>query len=786
MAEYVGVLNSLSWVARRFQGHLRWGVLLVIAILSVGWSLIALLENQPWALQVSRAFAASLLGLLVALWTLNKIGQWRRSWAVSYAASVLDADGRPSFLTDLRGGLVYRNAAAKEEVFSRKDDGSVSGCFQHFFADPYAQVAKLAQRAQQEESVRERILSLRGKTNLEVRACAPELLLWQLVCPDDDALVSLRGDESPIPVVSVGEDGTVLHANDALVRLIGKPVHSISDVFTDQAVGQGMRFATVVTLNTPDEPISCMTMVQKTPQNGADIYLWPCPLQTIPEGHDGHEIGDALPVALCKLSQDAKVLSCNQAARTLFGSAIQDGQSFSELVEGLGRSVTQWVSEAARAHSTLPPEFLQISGTQKTKFVQISLTPVIRNGQVVVIAILQDVSKLKLLEAQFVQSQKMQAIGQLAGGVAHDFNNLLTAISGHCDLLLLRRNQEDQDYSDLMQIHQNANRAASLVGQLLAFSRKQTLQPEVIDMREVLSDLAHLLNRLVGATVVLKLSQPPHLPTIRADKRQLEQVLVNLVVNSRDAMPDGGEVIIDAAAVALEEALRWDRAIVPVGEYVVLTVRDTGCGIPPEILKQIFDPFFTTKPSNKGTGLGLSTAYGIVKQSGGYIFADSAIDVGTTFYLYLPVHVEQDLSQGDVSTLDKHWAEDGARSGSEVILIVEDEAPVRAFASRALRLRGFTVVEADSAEAALEQLEDDDLKVDIFISDVIMPGLDGPTWVKQALKSRPDTKVIFISGYAEDAFTENKNTIPNAIFLPKPFSLIELTQTVQVLVNKAN
>jgi two-component system cell cycle sensor histidine kinase/response regulator CckA len=396
-------------------------------------------------------------------------------------------------------------------------------------------------------------------------------------------------------------------------------------------------------------------------------------------------------------------------------------------------------------------------------------------GTRALIAVLNDATELKTLEAQFVQSQKMQAIGQLAGGVAHDFNNLLTAISGHCDLLLLRHDQGDPDYSDLIQISQNANRAAALVGQLLAFSRKQTLRPETLNLRDTLADLTHLLNRLVGEKVTLTLSHDPVLKPIRADKRQLEQVLMNLVVNARDAMQEGGEIKITTECLNLKAPLVRDRVTVPSGQYVTLQVADEGIGIPTDKLEKVFEPFYTTKRTGEGTGLGLSTAYGIIKQSGGFIFIDSTVGVGTVFTLYFPVMANNLIevpSAVAVKTAEAASFDDG------IILLVEDEAPVRAFASRALRMRGYTVLEAESAEVALKTLEDETLNIDVFVTDVIMPGMDGPSWVRQALKDRPGVPVVFVSGYAEDSFGAEQTTIPNSVFLPKPFSLTDLTNTV--------
>ena len=318
------------------------------------------------------------------------------------------------------------------------------------------------------------------------------------------------------------------------------------------------------------------------------------------------------------------------------------------------------------------------------------------------------------------------------------------------------------------------------MSQLLAFSRKQTLQLEQMDIRNTLSDLTHLLNRLVGETVTLTLSHDPILKPVRADKRQLEQVIMNLVVNARDAMPSGGEITIETESMVINAPMRRQRVTVPNGEYVVVRVRDEGTGIEPDALQKIFEPFYTTKRTGEGTGLGLSTAYGIVKQTGGYIFADSELGQGTCFSLLFPA--SEDQSEDLVEPVIKRQARMSAQC-SGVVLLVEDEAPVRAFASRALSMRGFDVVEAESAEQALELLEDKDLAVDVFVTDVVMPGMDGPTWVRKALEDRPNVNIVFVSGYAEGALQGGINELSNAVFLPKPFSLTDLTATVQSQLN---
>lgn len=489
---------------------------------------------------------------------------------------------------------------------------------------------------------------------------------------------------------------------------------------------------------------------------------------------------EEVPVPILTFGPDGVMRTANLAARELMWSGDTRSAMFHDLFEGLGRPVSEWLADVTAGRHPGGSEVLRLRGEEE-RFLQITLRRYVEGGRLGALAILNDATRLKTLEAQFVQSQKMQAIGQLAGGIAHDFNNLLTAISGHCDLLLLRHGREDNDYADLEQIRQNANRAASLVGQLLAFSRKQTLNPEVLDLEDVLADLIHLLNRLMVERVDLSLvhlgregNRP--LGRIRGDKRQIEQVLINLVVNARDAMPDGGDVRIETEPVTLAEDLKRDRATVPAGDYTVIRVVDQGTGIPETQLRQIFEPFFTTKRIGEGTGLGLSMAYGIMKQSGGFIFVDSEVGQGTIFSLYFPVYEGDAQDAKPVET-----RRPSARKGEGVVLLVEDEASVRAFAARALTLRGYTVLEAASAEEALTQLEDKSLHVDLFVTDVVMPGMDGPAWVRRAHLDRPGVKVIFMSGYADDGLAEDQARVPNSVFLPKPFSLGDLTNTVQSL-----
>jgi two-component system cell cycle sensor histidine kinase/response regulator CckA len=389
-----------------------------------------------------------------------------------------------------------------------------------------------------------------------------------------------------------------------------------------------------------------------------------------------------------------------------------------------------------------------------------------------------DATEQKNLEIQFAQSQKMQAVGQLAGGIAHDFNNLLTAMIGFCDLLLLRHRPGEQSFADVMQIKQNANRAANLVRQLLAFSRQQTLQPKVLNLTDVLAELSHLLRRLIGENIDLQMIHGRDLGLVRGDQGQFEQVIINLAVNARDAMVGGGTLTIRTSNVTPEQSTEFGELLLPIGNYILLEVIDTGMGISKDIIGRIFEPFFSTKEVGSGTGLGLSTAYGIVKQTGGFIFVDSEPSKGATFRIFLPRHhpTAEETRAAEAVTRDTSKSD---LSGAGTVLFVEDEDPVRTFGVRALRNKGYKVLEAKTGEAALEVLAATNEFIDLVITDVVMPKLDGPGLIRELRIRAPKTKIICISGYAEEAFRKRIDQSQDVVFLPKPFSLNQLASKVK-------
>jgi len=742
----------------------------------IGYLLVLSMVTLAGALYVPNALAGlALLGagctLLFLTIAIKRLSARHKRGLIAFQKTVagfVEWDASPSFTTNADGLVIYRNKSATDRFGA--DHETLLASFGDIFASPSATLRRLQDRAATSGFAREDVVLRRGHLRLSVHKLADSGFLWRLEDIIERSNPGRSAEGISLPMMTISKAGTVLFMNDVLRRILGGREARLDRIINDLPLRPGGVHEVAGT----NGPIKALICAIDGTGGRKEIFLLPAEgVETRSAGN--WDLFDELPVPLMKVAPDGRILLCNRLSRDLLATDGQVGEYFGDLVEGLGRSVADWLSEAAEPRGECRSEFVRASRTAQDVYLQVSLTRVVEDGDTNLVVVLNDATKLKTLEAQFVQSQKMQAIGQLAGGVAHDFNNLLTAISGHCDLLLLRHDEGDPDFGDLDQINQNANRAASLVGQLLAFSRKQTLKPEVLEIQDTLDDLAHLLNRLVGERVVLSLTHNPDLLPIRADKRQLEQVIMNLVVNARDAMPDGGEVSIQTRFEHLATPIERDRAVIPAGDYVVISVTDQGIGIEKDRLPKIFEPFYTTKRTGEGTGLGLSMAYGIVKQTGGYIFADSVVGSGTDFTLYFPATARiSAVAPGTPADTPKPTH---SHSGG-VVLLVEDEAPVRAFASRALKMRGYTVLEAESAEDALKTLEDQSLEVDVFVTDVIMPGMDGPSWVAKALQDRPGVKVVFVSGYAEESFSQQQARIPNSVFLPKPFSLNELTATV--------
>ncbi len=522
---------------------------------------------------------------------------------------------------------------------------------------------------------------------------------------------------------------------------------------------------------------------ERTSREAADRMSSSCPASVVGAG-GGFESGltralfDDAPLGVALISEEGKLIDAN---RPFHGFAprgrLRPGDALLDMVVAGDRDRV----EAALAlvfsgeEGGEPQEVTFATSPPRTG--RLHFTRVVGHEPPSVLVHLIDTTRHKSLEQQFVQAQKMQAVGQLAGGIAHDFNNLLTAIIGFCDLLLVRHGPGDPSFADVMQIKQNSNRAANLVRQLLAFSRQQTMRPKVLVVTDVLSELSNLLRRLIGETIELKMIHGRDVGAVNVDQGQLEQVIINLAVNARDAMPDGGTLTIRTRRVTPEDPCFSTYSVMPPDEYVLIEVADTGTGIAPEHIDKIFEPFFTTKEVGQGTGLGLSTVYGIIKQTGGFIFVDSAPGEGATFKVFLPVHKEQ---AGREAAAKEAEAVPRDLTGKETILLVEDEDAVRLFARRALVNKGYRVLEASSGEEALEIARRHDGPIDLLISDVVMPNMDGPTLVHEIRRHSPATRIVFISGYAEDVFRKRlAHGDQDFAFLPKPFSLKQLAECIK-------
>jgi two-component system cell cycle sensor histidine kinase/response regulator CckA len=504
------------------------------------------------------------------------------------------------------------------------------------------------------------------------------------------------------------------------------------------------------------------------------------------------------PMAIATVDKNGRIARTNALFARLFQSTLKEGgedRSILAVVAERDRaSLEAAIRSAAEGRSDVAPVDAALLGNGERwgRFYVSAVEEAERDAEAAIVYVLETTGQ-RTLENQINQRARMESVGQLAGGIAHDFNNVLSAIIMATDFLLNAHKPTDPSFQDIMQIKQNANRAASLVRQLLAFSRRQTLRPQVLDLGEVLTELNMLLQRLIGEKVELRVVHGRDLWPVKADISQFEQVVVNLAVNARDAMPDGGKLNVRTANVTAAESARFAYKGMPAADYVLIEVADTGTGIPPELMDKIFEPFFSTKEVGKGTGLGLSTVYGIVKQTGGFVYPESAVGKGTTFRIFLPRHVPSaeeaieavppaeapGIAEALAAVEDAPLPPAADLTGHGTILLVEDEEGLRALNARGLASRGYSVLEAGNGVEAIEVLEANGGKVDLVVSDVVMPEMDGPTLLKELRKRNPGLKIIFVSGYAEDAFEKSLPQGQQFSFLPKPFTLKQLIEEVK-------
>jgi len=754
---------ALIWIAGASTA-----ALLFLALCAVAFPAVALVRRRP-------AAPAPEIDQLVAAPDYSLIG------------SILGLTRDCAALTDSQGTLLAANAAYRERFGNRRPD--------RLAADSESGLSLEAARSmawREGGGCAAGVQTESGTFALEVERSGArnDLLLWRFLKPmpsDPVTLAISRLQGKPGELLSgagvlaalVDGEGKLLSWNPlfearALSGHDDRPLR-LTDIVEAEEDGQFR----LVAEGDRGRPLRAIHIPLDAPgaEDHGNFYLFDSPdALALSSSQHLQAMLDILPIGLALVDRDGRFLTMNDA----FGSAAgikstrpvypgdlvvkEDKAAVADAVRRHARGPAMSGDIAVRlAHSPKEPVALTIAGLRGL-------------GDAAVLLLLKDNSEEAKLKRQVAQATKMQAVGQLAGGVAHDFNNILTAIIGHCDLMLMRHTPGDSDYDDIQQIKSNSNRAAGLTRQLLAFSRQQTLRPQVLQLTDVVAEVSHLLKRLLGETVTLVVKHGRNLGPIRADPGQLEQVIINLAVNARDAMAasGGGTLTIQTYAVRSDQVAEIGSDILPVADYSALSVTDTGSGIPPNVLGKIFEPFFTTKEIGKGTGLGLSTVYGIVKQSGGFIFADSKVGEGTRFVIYLPVHrIESETGKAARGAKPKEhelW-------GTGTVLLVEDEPMVRTVAERALTRHGYKVITADNGEEALEVIARGD-EIALLISDVVMPGMDGPTTVREARKSRPGLPILFMSGYAEEQLRKSID-LDNVAFLPKPFSVHELAEAAR-------
>jgi two-component system cell cycle sensor histidine kinase/response regulator CckA len=786
--------RQLALLEAEPPGGLRWLVPALVAAAAASGALLFASVGEPL---FAGLFLAGVVAMLVAAFVLEKRNGAVQEAAVAVpvpdyalASAALNLTRDPAALTDSQGRLLGTNAAYRSRY------GDTLPTALPGSAKSKELLERLGTQAWRDGKATGEAGLKGGKLPVGVErvGSGSDLLMWRIARKQPDMLATLvkrvsglEGElfaHSGVLVSAVDDEGRILAANTAFVERIGG----------NRAEVVGRHFGEVAELR--DNAIRLLAEGENAPPmrlvhvpvevdkaDGAGLMLlidMAEPSQ--PDSSNMLALLDLLPLGLALVDRDGRFLTMNKAFKVAGG--IGDGHPPVYPGDLVIKEDKAAVADAVRRNARGPAMSGDLPirlNAQPAEPVALTVAGLRGLGEAAVLLLLKDNSEEAKLKRQVAQATKMQAVGQLAGGVAHDFNNILTAIIGHCDLMLMRHSPGDSDYDDIQQIKSNSNRAAGLTRQLLAFSRQQTLRPQTLQLPDVVSEVSHLLKRLLGETVQLVVKHGRDLFPVRADPGQLEQVIVNLSVNARDAMAGkgGGTLTIQTYSVKSSQVAELGSDILPTADYAALSIADTGSGIPANVLGKVFEPFFTTKEVGKGTGLGLSTVYGIVKQSGGYIFADSKVGEGTRFTIYLPAHqVEPKASRSRTAKPQENelW-------GTGTVLLVEDEPMVRTVAERALTRHGYKVLTATNGEDALECLGRGET-VDLLISDVVMPLMDGPTMVREARKDYPQLPILFMSGYAEEQLRKSID-IDNVAFLPKPFSVQELAEAVRAVLADA-
>ncbi|MEO7505389.1 MAG: response regulator [Sphingomicrobium sp.] len=783
--------------AQPLDRGVRWLVPALVAAVAASGGVLFLIAGQP---MFAGLFFAGFIAMLVAAFIVDRRAQraphveTRAVPDFALLGAALDLAGEAAALTDGKGAMRVANAAYRERFpgleapLAIGSDGESRAALEEARTTAWRDGMACAVQ----------IETAAGAVSIEVERVGThgDSLLWRFPnAAKPDVLTVAARRIAGVTGERLASAGVLAALVDTEGRLL-----AANKPFADRALGSGPR---------DDQPLLLTDLIVIDDDGGVRLTSEGdtapllrgvhVPLDPTREGGAGtmlmfetregaglassanvQVLLEMLPIGLALVDRDGRFLTMNKAFRAAGGIGGEAMPSYpGDLVAKEDKAaVADAIRRNARGPAMSGDLAIRLKG-QAGEPVALTVAGLRGLGDAAVLLLLKDNSEEAKLKRQVAQATKMQAVGQLAGGVAHDFNNILTAIIGHCDLMGMRHTPGDSDYDDIQQIKSNSNRAAGLTRQLLAFSRQQTLRPQVLQLPDVVSEVSHLLKRLLGETVQLVVKHGRTVGPVRADPGQLEQVIVNLAVNARDAMASkgGGVLTIHTYAVRADQVADLGSDILPVADYSALSIGDTGTGIPANVLGKVFEPFFTTKEVGKGTGLGLSTVYGIVKQSGGFIFADSKVGQGTRFTIYLPVHHPDD-SAGLAIAVPIAKGPESELWGTGTVLLVEDEPMVRTVAERALTRHGYKVLTATNGEEALELLGRGDEDIALLISDVVMPLMDGPTMVREARKSHPSLPILFMSGYAEEQLRKSID-IADVAFLPKPFSVQELAEAVR-------
>ena len=732
--------------------------------------------------------------------------------------ALLENSPIPYLATNDLGVIRASNAAAEKIAAALKVSCAKGAHIRGFFAADAEAEQKIYQavRTATEQNTGSAEFCIKGQ-NLRLRADVSsagtaDTMLWAIEQIDNLAEDAATGigeldlDAAPIGFFSADRGGKITSMNDTLARWVGRtwPLPegavqlTLADLFTDGArrlspalakVGETIT-ETAALRASGDETRQVQVVQSLASLEGGDAvtqsFIFPSPPKS--EIQVGVSTGarlvgflDDAPVAVALTTKEGTILEANDMLVERSGGAARVGAEVSVAVRREDRGeVMERISDIVGGEESKLPLEVKLTGENGEEHeARFHAHTVSTDRGELLMNYLIDVTEMKQIEHQLAQVQKMHAVGQLAGGIAHDVNNVLTAIRGHCDLLMLRHHEGDPDFEYLNQIRSQTERAAEVISQLLAYSRRQTMRREITQLTDTLDDMKFMLSHLTTERVEFKVQHARDLGLVRIDRSEFQRVIMNLAVNSGHAMPEGGKLVMRTSNIESNDPIIDDYDVMNPGRYVQIEISDTGTGIDPKHLQKIFEPFFTTKGQGQGTGLGLSTVYGIIKQMKGFIFCDSEVGVGTTFRIFLPRFEGKVPNEEPVVAKKAPTTKPRDLTGTGCILLVEDEDAVRSFAVRALELRGYKVLAAAGGEEALEIVMEDPDAIDLIVSDVIMPGMTGPEMMRKVREVRQDVLFIFISGYAEDAFREEMLEDENFRFLPKPFSLNDLAVKVK-------